>query len=342
MTTARADYPALTGLRAIAASVVFANHIGYLLGHTSLGRGWAAITPVSLVGVYTFFVLSGFLLAQPASLDRGPRAFWRRRAARILPVYWLALVGSVAMLAVTEELPGFRTIAANASLLHSWSASGQAASINLPAWSLSVELVFYAALPLAAPALIPWIRRQPRASLFAIAAACVVGSIVLQVEAVPATFPLAYLPIFLLGVHAATVRTTVPAPWLMFGAAAVTYPVLHNHALPALAAAALIGHLASTGGPAWLRSAPALRLGAWSYGFFLLHVLVIDAGAILLDHTIGRGAVITPVGLAVACFAFVIAWVLSAAVYRLVEEPARRALTRRRHAVALEAAPVVR
>lgn len=340
MTPARSDYPALTGLRALAAAVVFANHIGYLVGHTGIGAGWRAITPVTLVGVYTFFVLSGFLLAQPASLARGPLAFWRRRAARILPVYWLALAGSVAMLTITDGAPGVRRLAANATLLHSWSTSGQDASINLPAWSLSIELVFYLALPLAAPALVPWIRRHPRGSLVAIVGACIAGSVLLQVDAVPETFPPAYLPIFLLGVHAATVRTTVPVPWLLFGAAAATYPILHNQALPALAAAGLIGHLAATGGPAWLRSRPVLRLGAWSYAFFLLHVLVIDAAAILVDHAIGRSAVTAPVGVAVACAAFALAWLLSGAVYRLVEEPARRALTRRRRPVT-EPAPAV-
>lgn len=78
-------YPALDGLRALAVTMVFAAHTGYLT------VGWA--------GVDIFFVLSGFLITGILWDSRNDphrfRSFYLRRSLRIFPVYyavWLTLL----------------------------------------------------------------------------------------------------------------------------------------------------------------------------------------------------------------------------------------------------------
>src|SRR6185295_12434270 len=57
-----------------------------------IGLGWAVGGGPAVV---VFIVLSGFLLnlplARTGELDGGLGGFWRRRAWRILPAYWVAL-----------------------------------------------------------------------------------------------------------------------------------------------------------------------------------------------------------------------------------------------------------
>ncbi len=85
------------------------NHIGFLVGHTVIGDEWRLVNPVSLVGVFTFFALSGYLLAMPGSMRGGRGAFWRRRAARILPVYWVTLAAVVVLILTQADVPARRT-----------------------------------------------------------------------------------------------------------------------------------------------------------------------------------------------------------------------------------------
>lgn len=75
---------ALEELRVLAALMVLGVHAGQKAG---LG----GITAVGAQGVTLFFILSGYLTA--ASLERhpDPRTYYKRRAARILPLYWLVL-----------------------------------------------------------------------------------------------------------------------------------------------------------------------------------------------------------------------------------------------------------
>ena len=77
-------WPSLDGVRGIAIALVVAFHLGFL------GGGW--------VGVDVFFVLSGFLITslllseQARSGQVRLRAFWARRARRLLPALLLLLV----------------------------------------------------------------------------------------------------------------------------------------------------------------------------------------------------------------------------------------------------------
>ena len=330
------ELQSLTGLRALAASAVFVNHIGPWLGGTPISSQWQSVTYVAICGVVAFFVLSGFLLAQPESQRGGRRSFWRRRAARILPVYWLSLLVMVAITVYYDDRnPILRPVnlVANTLLVQSWGPSGTRASINLPAWSLSVELLFYACLPLLLSPLRVLIARAPRATLATFVALAQLGALAVYEGWVPAGFPPAYLPVFLLGVHAAV----QPASWHRIRPAAAALVALVTvvvslqrdyFGVAAVGMTVLIASLAHAdrhGARTLLQGRLARRLGVWSYAFFLLHVPV---GIVLLHFVPAPTSTVR--GLALAALQFLLSWLAAAVTFHVYEEPARRWLVRTR------------
>jgi peptidoglycan/LPS O-acetylase OafA/YrhL len=137
------------------------------------------------VGVPIFFVLSGFLLYRPFVRARlsgsdapHTEAYGWRRVMRILPAYWVALVivglagATIAGYAAVFSAKG---APAYFGLLQIYNPNTAQGGIN-PAWTLCVEVTFYAFLPLWARLM----RRLPRASgvrgeLVALAALIVVS-----------------------------------------------------------------------------------------------------------------------------------------------------------------------
>ena len=110
-------YPLVDAVRAIAALLILAYHAAFVLGGLTpdgAGRWFAHLN----VGVPLFFAISGFLLYRPfvaARLDGRPppglRAYWVRRALRIVPAYWLALTIVAIVLGrdqIFDGLPGDR------------------------------------------------------------------------------------------------------------------------------------------------------------------------------------------------------------------------------------------
>jgi peptidoglycan/LPS O-acetylase OafA/YrhL len=159
--------PALDGVRAIAILSVLASHM-----FSTLGPGGD--------GVDVFFVLSGFLittllLQEHHSTGRiSLRAFWWRRAARLLPAL-LVMCPVVAVASILIKPEGWRTTAVGIvpALLYV-SAWVRASGVSDLAWmghtwSLSVEEWFYFGWPLC---MIAALRRGSRATAWIIAAAC--------------------------------------------------------------------------------------------------------------------------------------------------------------------------
>jgi peptidoglycan/LPS O-acetylase OafA/YrhL len=146
-------FPCFDGLRAIAAITVVLHHASFPTAKMVNGRLAPYFTHLD-IGVAVFFLISGFLLYRPfvaaACAGRpGPsvRRFFRRRLLRIFPAYWLALVCVIAFFGLQMPVGGLRSYLEYFTLLQVYDpvrATGGLAQ----AWTLSIELSFYAFLPL--------------------------------------------------------------------------------------------------------------------------------------------------------------------------------------------------
>jgi peptidoglycan/LPS O-acetylase OafA/YrhL len=143
-------FPALDGLRAVAAAMVVFFHYGQ--------PTWDRLT--GWIGVHVFFVLSGFLittlmLREETRDDRV--SLWRfyvRRAARILPVYYvvLALVAALYLLRSDYTRSGLAT-----DMPHYLTFMGELLGPGQPhgqVWTLGIEQKFYLVWPLLAFAVV--------------------------------------------------------------------------------------------------------------------------------------------------------------------------------------------
>ena len=151
----RADrFPLFDSLRAVAALSVVAFHACYFAGDGIFGATTFRQLAARLdVGVTIFFLISGFLLYRPFVRARlrgepGPRvaAYAWRRALRIAPAYWVALTVVALWLGLSEVftasgIPRFYGFAQIYDAGTALQGIGQA-------WTLCVEVSFYAFLPL--------------------------------------------------------------------------------------------------------------------------------------------------------------------------------------------------
>jgi peptidoglycan/LPS O-acetylase OafA/YrhL len=153
----RKHLPFLDGIRGVAAMYVVAMHaVGIATNFQAIpGRSHYLLQPLfyGQIAVSIFIVLSGYCLALPylrsgelAEMDR--LNFCRKRAWRILPPYYAALVLSVAValaLALRSPLPTDLNLASLTShlfLVHDVKESWYKA-INQPMWSVAVEWHIY-------------------------------------------------------------------------------------------------------------------------------------------------------------------------------------------------------
>lgn len=161
--TTRARDPGFDGLRAIAALGIVVFHAASIAGLNA--RRYVGIYTARLdAAVAIFFVLSGALLYGPfvaAHVDgragRSISGYAWRRALRIYPAYWVALVAAIALFHSTE-LSGVADYVRHFALVQIYTPSYGLAGI-IPTWTLAVEVSFYVALPLYAAALHAFTRR---------------------------------------------------------------------------------------------------------------------------------------------------------------------------------------
>jgi peptidoglycan/LPS O-acetylase OafA/YrhL len=118
------------------------------------------------LGVRIFFMISAFLLYRPYAMahlhgvsEPALRTYAMRRALRILPAYWVALT-------VLAIWPGLRGVWTENwwvyyGMLQGYWGSTQFSGLTV-AWSLTVEVAFYAALPFLALSL-GWLGHGSRA-----------------------------------------------------------------------------------------------------------------------------------------------------------------------------------
>src|ERR1700722_2392419 len=150
-------------LRAIAALMVIGYHVNSLVGGGADG-GLLWLRDNTDSGVELFFVISGYLIALPflRALVRGNRApdtvaYARRRAARILPGYWLALLLAAFIAFRIGALPPVGVLFSQVALLQGF-LPGAPGGPLVVAWTLSIEAAFYVGVPVATWALM---RRRP-------------------------------------------------------------------------------------------------------------------------------------------------------------------------------------
>lgn len=144
--------PLLDGLRGLGALLVLVSHVGFWTGATRSGV-WGAALARGDAGVAIFFALSAFLLLRPVVTgSSGPlRTYAVRRAARILPAYWLALAGVLIAAAVLGPVSGSAgTGGASSVLAHVLILQGFTGHTHesfTQTWSLTTEVTFYVAVP---------------------------------------------------------------------------------------------------------------------------------------------------------------------------------------------------
>ncbi|HEY5143183.1 MAG TPA: acyltransferase [Solirubrobacteraceae bacterium] len=145
-------FPLFDGLRAIAACTVLITHTSGITAFNT-GNPLGAYTARLDLGVTIFFLISGFLLYRPfvaARVEGKPPIavgrFFRRRALRILPAYWVALT----LLSLWPGLDRFSLHPLRYyTLTQIYSFQTTTGGIG-PAWTLCVEISFYVVLPLLA------------------------------------------------------------------------------------------------------------------------------------------------------------------------------------------------
>ncbi len=283
-TSAPLHLPALDGYRGLAALCVTIYHC-WLFTDAPLDRGLLRALVAALgLGVEMFFVLSGFVLFLPV-VRHGGRfgslgAYARRRAARIFPAYFVALVLQAALAPWLAGVPspflslgGLATFASHLLFLQhetprwflhalGWSGPVMGFGVNGALWSLSVEVLFYAALPLVAGA---FFRHPGRGLVLAVAggaawramawsapslaaatgaATAVGGAVPRLVEQIPG-----FAGQFACGMAAAWLfaQATAPAPNPGRAQGLAAWVRRHAAALVALGGAALLASLVAAG-----------------------------------------------------------------------------------------------
>jgi peptidoglycan/LPS O-acetylase OafA/YrhL len=142
--------PALTSLRFFAAAAIVLEHS---IPYFHLGEALAA-KYVLIQGVTFFFVLSGFILTYQygniSGIGEGFR-FLFNRIAKIWPAHIITMLVFYALFVMGIGIaydPPMETWVANAALLQAWDPTPSGFfAFNSVAWTLSVELFFYAAFP---------------------------------------------------------------------------------------------------------------------------------------------------------------------------------------------------
>ncbi|MEE1938140.1 acyltransferase [Streptomyces sp. TRM 70361] len=355
MTTPSRDrLPSLTGLRFWAALFVVVYHLSRQVG---VVPGISEAAWYGRSGVTFFFVLSGFVLAWTYQGNMvSTTVFLWRRAARVWPLHAATTALSVGVYVLIGAAVSLKAVAASLLLVHAWSPEPVVFKGGNPAaWSLSDEAWFYLVFP---ALLLLLAARRSRVWLWT-AVAVSAGAVLVWLASSQIDdrllrlwfldyFPLTRSLQFVLGVVAglAVKRGWHPPVSLPWAAALVAgwhlalipwsnavpdalwySPYTASQFLSAplftlLVAAA--AHADLRGARTYLGSPWMIRLGHWSFAWYLVHEIVIRTVLHLMDarpeSTTGTAAVWLLV--------IVSSLALAGLCYQFLEHPAERWLRR--------------
>lgn len=343
--------PSLTGMRFVAALLVFCSHIAaenLFASTTAQSVTSKMFLQAGFTGVGFFFVLSGFVLAWSARPVDSARRFWRRRFFKIYPNHLVTFLAAAVMFAFIPGQPFNLGLAlTNLGLVHAWVPVPP--SFNIVSWSLSCEALFYL--------LFPWLFRlvsRIRPGRLWWYAGVVVGGMLLlplvagvlpqEPKLEPGNMPLmqfwlvywwafARLLDFLFGILLARIVMTGQRIPVSLGTALVLAVVAYviapyaplTYRLVAVTVVPL-GLVIAAGAVAdsRRRSTPFAHrrmvwLGEISYAFYLVHWLVLTLGV----HLLGKNWTV-PGGLGVAALLLGVCVLLSWVLYATVERPMMR------------------
>jgi len=300
----RVRLDSLTGLRFVAALLVFGHHISTL---GPLSYDGANLLRPGTVGVSFFFILSGFILAWTGRPGDGRRAFWRRRFARVVPAYIAALLAvTVVNVASGDGFTGWNLLPL--TLLQSWVPSETAYfATSAVFWSLSTEAFFYLIFPL----VFPWMAGRGTRVLVGMSAGLVLAVVVVAFVVNPVergsvgnwfffVFPPVRFLEFALGIIAALLLRRGALPGVpmkgalsLAGVACVVsafVPLSFMSVAVTLVPFMLLIIATAQADLSGKRTAFARRqvvaLGDWSYAFYLTHITVIAVYLSLLEKVL--------------------------------------------------------
>jgi peptidoglycan/LPS O-acetylase OafA/YrhL len=328
----------LEGVRGVAAGVVVLQHL--LAGEFPGYRDWSRHhLDLGRVGVVAFFLVSGYVI--PLSLSgQTLRTFAVRRFFRLYPVYWVALP----LYALVHVDPIGARVTVPLVVLNAAMAQGLVGAVSIlpPAWTLSIELIFYAQSAAAKARRLLDAAVHAGWAWLALYLALCAAERVTGVD-MPTTLPmLLYVASVGHALHrrdASGSRTWVPL--LAAGAVAVPagayvgvdgsgeWPPL-TYGVSFLAGIALFAAFYAWRGRSFGR--PLIVLGAISYAVYLFHPIV---------HDVLRGVLGVPRGIAFVAADLVAVAVVAWLVHRFLESPSirfGRRLTARRRGVAEDTA----
>ncbi|MFI5754730.1 acyltransferase family protein [Streptomyces sp. NPDC051569] len=351
-TASRDRLPSLTGLRFWAALLVVLYHLSRSVGTIP---GISDAVWYGRSGVTFFFVLSGFVLAWTYDGKAVPvPVFLWRRFARIWPMLVVGVALSVAVYVAIGHPVSRAAVVANLLGIHAWFPVAVIYKGGNPAaWSLSDEAWFY----LIFPALLAlFAKRRARVWAWTVvglsAAAVGLWLASSQLSAGSRVWAMDYLPLtrslqFVIGVVAGLAvkrgwRPPVPltvaaalvagwhlalVPWSHAVPDAQWYsPYTASQLLSAPLFAALIcaaaradqeGRRTGLGGR-WM-----IRLGHWSFAWYLIHEIVLRSVVYGYGHPAPGIRTV-----AVWLFVIVVSLALAGLCYQLIENPAERLLRR--------------